>query len=437
MFKIILKNLWNRRGRYAWLFIELIIVTCLSWFIVDKAVVNIVERSLPLGYDADRLAIVAIHSLAEESPRFNKEADDSLARVADMQRVITKIRSYNGIEDLSVNYIDDHINANMLAINQLKTYTPRDTLSKGVLTMSFNPSDPFFKVYGMVTAPYSPSVDELCSRSYGERDIIVTRSYAERFWPDGDAVGKQFKNYWDWLGDTVYYNVVGVVEDVRYKSVLRAADFAMMPGSPLSPDSKSFEAIVRLKPGISPDDFSREFTSWAAKNLNTGNYYCKSVTAYPQLIADAERDSGVTAEYMLMIVLAAFFLINLVLGVTASFYLQTRRRIEEMGVHRSMGARRSHIVTMLMGEGAVLATVAVIVGIAIFLQYALKYGIAAGNNLNNYFPPINHWMDNFGQHFTLISVIVYLIILACTLIGTYLPARKVSRIEPVDALRDE
>ena len=41
------------------------------------------------------------------------------------------------------------------------------------------------------------------------------------------------------------------------------------------------------------------------------------------------------------------------------------------------------------------------------------------------------------EHFFVISAIVYALILVCTLIGTYLPAREVSRVDPVDALRDE
>ena len=46
-------------------------------------------------------------------------------------------------------------------------------------------------------------------------------------------------------------------------------------------------------------------------------------------------------------------------------------------------------------------------------------------------------LSTFASHFAIISGIVYVLILLCTLIGSYLPARKVSRVEPVDALRDE
>ena len=47
------------------------------------------------------------------------------------------------------------------------------------------------------------------------------------------------------------------------------------------------------------------------------------------------------------------------------------------------------------------------------------------------------WVSHFWQHFAIVSAIVYAIILICVVIGTWLPARRVSRINAVDALRDE
>ena len=50
---------------------------------------------------------------------------------------------------------------------------------------------------------------------------------------------------------------------------------------------------------------------------------------------------------------------------------------------------------------------------------------------------INNWVTNFNEHFAIISAVVYVILMACVAIGVYLPARSVSRINPVDALRNK
>ena len=50
---------------------------------------------------------------------------------------------------------------------------------------------------------------------------------------------------------------------------------------------------------------------------------------------------------------------------------------------------------------------------------------------------IDNWVSNFWEHFGIVSLIVYALIIICVIIGTLLPALKLSRINPVDALRDE
>ena len=71
---------------------------------------------------------------------------------------------------------------------------------------------------------------------------------------------------------------------------------------------------------------------------------------------------------------------NLCLGVIGTFWLQTRTRREEVGVMLSFGATRSDIVRLLMGEGTVLTVVASLTGFLLYLQYALKEGLAKGQN---------------------------------------------------------
>ena len=55
MWKLILKNLWARRRRNGWLLAELILVSIISWVILDPVIVVTHDRNIPLGYDADRL----------------------------------------------------------------------------------------------------------------------------------------------------------------------------------------------------------------------------------------------------------------------------------------------------------------------------------------------------------------------------------------------
>ena len=60
MLKLILKNLWARRVRNAWLLAELILVTVLTWYITDPLFVLSYNQTLPLGYEPDGLLLLLL-----------------------------------------------------------------------------------------------------------------------------------------------------------------------------------------------------------------------------------------------------------------------------------------------------------------------------------------------------------------------------------------
>ena len=169
--------------------------------------------------------------------------------------------------------------------------------------------------------------------------------------------------------------------------------------------------------------------------MKAGNLFARTLKAYDKIIADREFSEGVTSKYRMNTALALFFMVNLCLGVIGTFWMQTRVRREEVGVMLSFGATPSHIMRLLMGEGIVLTTIAVLVGCLLYLQYAIKEGLYMGDTWMKV--PDKYWVSEFAPHFLVLSVLVYLVLLAVVLIGIYIPARRISRIPPTEALRDE
>ena len=136
-----------------------------------------------------------------------------------------------------------------------------------------------------------------------------------------------------------------------------------------------------------------------------------------------------------------FFLFFLFMGVTGTFWMQTRSRREEIGIMKSFGATRNTVMRIFLIEGFVLTTLAVAVACFLYLQYALKEGLYnplpnSGNNLN-ILGGARFWFEHFQQHFTVISLLTWVLLLVVVCIGIYLPARGICRIPPTDALREE
>lgn len=64
MFKLIWKNLWARRRKNGWLLAELILVSIISWVVLDPVIVVTHDRNIPLGYDAERLCLISLRIAA-------------------------------------------------------------------------------------------------------------------------------------------------------------------------------------------------------------------------------------------------------------------------------------------------------------------------------------------------------------------------------------
>ena len=174
------------------------------------------------------------------------------------------------------------------------------------------------------------------------------------------------------------------------------------------------------------------------KELIAGNWFAQSVNTYKDQLANYEYTNGVTNQIRLNIAYAIFFMVNLCLGIIGTFWLQTRKRIEEAGVMRSFGATKGDIVRMLLGEGVVLTIVSSFIGFFGYFQYAVSEGLYVSQWNEESLKYFQHnWIHDFGLHFVGVAGITLLILIIVVCIGIYIPARNISLVNPVDALRDE
>jgi putative ABC transport system permease protein len=129
---------------------------------------------------------------------------------------------------------------------------------------------------------------------------------------------------------------------------------------------------------------------------------------------------------VLIATVAAMGLMGLGLAIVGLYGLvayAVSRRTREIGIRMAIGADRSAVLRMVLRQGLLLAVVGLVVGLAA--------SVGAGQALRAAFPSGNDDRD------LLSLVIVVPIVLAVTFLATYLPARRASRVNPVQALRYE
>ncbi len=433
MLKIILHTLWAHRRRNGWLLAELILVTVVSWAIFDPVIVSLYDRHLPLGYDAPRMALISFGQLPPEAPGYDWQANDSAGRMHTLESILQRVRQYPGVEAatplLGYGYPGSPGSMNT------SLPLPKDTLNTQWSVLEYVAGQTFFETYGFLPSK-GRTLQELSNFRCGEYQYIMTEDLLQVGWGDTDPRGKSLP--WITNGrDTTYIEIPGAIGPIKRKLDEKPRPFLIhniAPAEVAASVVAGMKVALRLKEGVSMDHFLHDFHLWMLDNLKVGNLYANKVESYLSVLED-EVYANSTALFRRSLALAMFFLVNLCLGVAGTFWVQTRTRREEIGVFLSFGATPRRIRAMLLSEGAVLVTLAVAIGCFIYWNYVLFEGLAAGYTADRYVGL--YWTDDFARHFTFISLWVYACLLAVTLIGVYIPARRISRIPPTEALRDE
>lgn len=429
MWKLILKNLWSRRRRNGWLLAELILVAILSWYIFDPVMVVTYERHLPLGYDADRLCMVSVTMFPQEASGYEPQAADSASLVQAYLNLVDRVRRHPDVEQATP--VLSFVYPGAMGIGTSSFIAEGDSVAHTALFIEFLPHTHFFETYGFQSGKGSMSAAQLSDLDNGYY-YIMTEDLLE-----GMFRTHTYRNQrcWEVTGtDTCYTAVKGTVKVCKYLSDKRPVPIVFMPLQ--NPDIRSrldnMRIVVRLKEGVRMGRFLHDFRPWMLRQLRIGNLYARELQSYDEINAAREFDS--TMLYRCNLSIALFFLVNLCLGVIGTFWMQTRTRREEVGVMLSFGATPHRIRLLLLGEGTALTTLATFIGCFIYLQYAFSEGLNMGNSLAEV---VIDWIDNFGLHFFLVSLMVYVILLLVVWVGIYIPARRISSISPTEALRDE
>jgi putative ABC transport system permease protein len=245
----------------------------------------------------------------------------------------------------------------------------------------------------------------------GSAAIIVTRAFAQHFWPDGGAVGAEIK----W-GDLDWMTVVGVADNVG--SLTRSRD---TPGYywPLQPTG-SARAPLRLVVRAAEDPaVAIASVRGAVRALDP------EIAVANLLLTETALASTIDAPRFNMALLTAFAVIALVLaavGLAAVIGYEVTERTHEIGIRMALGARTENVRRLAMRHGLTPAFVGVFCGVigalaATRLIASMLHGIAPRDPL------------------TFAGVVALLVLVA--LGASWLPATRATRVDPITALRAE
>ena len=316
MFKLIWKNLWARRRKNGWLLAELILVSIISWVVLDPVIVVTHDRNIPLGYDAERLCLISLGALQPQAPGYDAEAQDSATLVDNYYNLVRYVKDFDGVESATPVLGFCYPNSSGSSNSQL--FAEGDTIPLSIMMIQFLPHTNFFDTYGFRSGK-GRTPGQLSDYAYAPNDIVLTENAAEQLFHTKDAHGKRCISRDH--GDTLYMPVVGTIGAMKMYSEWRPVPVAFMPMLTIDTSyiPESAHILVRLKEGVSMERFLHDFRPWMVKEMRRGNLFARSVRSYEQIITESEASNS-TPIYRRNLAMAAFFLVNLCLGVIGTFY---------------------------------------------------------------------------------------------------------------------
>jgi len=256
----------------------------------------------------------------------------------------------------------------------------------------------------------------LRGRLLSERDgrdappvTLIDETLARQYWPNENPIGRRMR-LWG-----VYREVVGVVSQVHHYGLEKQpeptiyAPYEQMPG-------KAMALAVRTTMETRTVVKAVKEAVW---QVDAGQpvFQVRSMDEYLSLANTAPRISTV-----LMMVFAGISMLLAALGVHGVVSYGVAQRTREFGLRMALGSTPGQLKAMVIRSGIKTAAIGVLAGMlgAAALARSLRsllYGVA---------PLDPEVMAGVGA-----------LLLAVALIANYIPARRATRIDPIEALHQE
>jgi putative ABC transport system permease protein len=271
----------------------------------------------------------------------------------------------------------------------------------------------------------------LRGRTFGPEDVsgrpgtvVIDELAAQKSFPNADPIGKQIDDPVT-IGLPVHNGVpltiVGIVPHTRNNAPgdkFDARNLPMMYFSASQFARGGQNLMVRAQPGHNPHSLVNPIKQEIG-SLDSDQAASEIATMEENI------DDSLASQRLTMTLLGVFAGLALILasiGLYGVMALIVAQRTRELGIRFALGASRGDVLRLVLGQGAVLVGI----GLAAGLLGAFVASRALRSVLYNVAP-----LDPAA----LISALLMLLLVA--LIACFLPARRASLVDPIEALRME
>ena len=344
-----------------------------------------------------------------------------------MDETLTRLRAIPGVESVGlasgmpVAAGDDLPEGDFLILNGQQPPANSDAWS----SVHPNPSQVGHALYCVAGEEYfrTLGIRLIRGRMFGDQDnwnsqqvAVISQSLARQRWPNQDPVG-QVIDFGNMDGNLKPLTVVGIVSDVR------ARGLDLPPGPIIYVDYRQ----RGMKPNSSPTIVMRSAAPVGEiVSAARGIFHDLAPDVPVKFSTFADEMGGWLADRRFLLLLVGLFaaaaLALAAVGIYGVVAFSVARRTQEIGIRMAIGARRGNVLCLVLGEGARMAALGVVIGIGASLGITrllstLLFGVSATDPLT------------FGG----VAVLLSLVALA----ASYIPVHRATKVDPMVALRYE
>lgn len=249
----------------------------------------------------------------------------------------------------------------------------------------------------------------------GERVAVVSQSFAERYWPGQDAIGRTF------LFQDEPRTVVGVVRDIRVRGLERSSEPQMyLPSTHFGDSPLSFYDPKDLVVRTSGDELALLPAIRAVIRAADPDQPISDVMPLSDLLT--AQVAPRRAQVRVLAALAGIALLLAGVGIYGLLAYTVTQRHREIGVRLALGAKPARIARDVVRGGLAVVMLGMMPGLLIALvagrwMSSLLFGV----------PPAD----------PAVMIVTVGVCLGISLAGAWLPAQRAVRVNPISVMRSE
>jgi putative ABC transport system permease protein len=366
--------------------------------------------AVPKGFNPDGVLTLVL------TPSFTKYPLESPQRGAYFQEVLARVQALPGIQSASLTSFFP-LTGSPFGMKRSRLIEGRPGLGRGnEQPIQLNHSSPdYFQTMGIQMRAGRPFTAQ--DGKEAPRVAIINDTLARRFLPNENPIGQRL------LIGTPRPTIVGVVGDTRHSGLDKEVHPEVYLPYMQHPDIEpGFHLAVRVAPGQN----NPTSLSGLAATIRNQVRAVEPNEPVNQVVTMDERLSNSIAQrrfqMLLLGIFAAVALVIATVGIYGVISYAVSQRTHEIGIRMALGAQASDVLRMVIWRGMRLALIGVALGLgaAIALTRVLK---------NQLFEVSTTDPATFA--------LIALLLIGVALIASYIPARRATKVDSLEALRHE